>query len=259
LQKRLVQIGNLPASVLKDKDSYPLPAETVRAAVEGLKSGYNTGIAVILANPEEALPLLRTAYAAASDEGKVTYAHVLGMMGDATGLEMLVAAVNAQPDWDQGWPFKAMGQFGRDMSRLDSVILAMGRARDRRATPAIIAKVKLLDATQAFSHHRAVALALESLRDPAAAGPLAELLTKPGMTGHAVTSIAAAQQPAVVKSEPSVRRDSLREIILARALYRCGDKDGLGKKILTEYASDLRGHYARHAAAVLRSDLKSEL
>jgi hypothetical protein len=34
-------------------------------------------------------------------------------------------------------------------------------------------------------------------------------------------------------------------------LYRCGDHEGLGEKILKEYASDLRGHYARHAAAVL--------
>jgi len=33
---------------------------------------------------------------------------------------------------------------------------------------------------------------------------------------------------------------------------RCGDKDGLGKAILTRYAKDLRGHLARHAAAVLR-------
>jgi len=44
----------------------------------------------------------------------------------------------------------------------------------------------------------------------------------------------------------------LRELYLARALYRCGDYEGLGKKILKEYARDLRGHYARHAQTILK-------
>ena len=39
--------------------------------------------------------------------------------------------------------------------------------------------------------------------------------------------------------------------MLARALYRCGDQEGLGEKILRQYAQDLRGHLARHAQAVL--------
>jgi hypothetical protein len=39
--------------------------------------------------------------------------------------------------------------------------------------------------------------------------------------------------------------------MLARALYRCGDDQGLGRKILQQYAQDLRGHYARHALAIL--------
>jgi hypothetical protein len=47
------------------------------------------------------------------------------------------------------------------------------------------------------------------------------------------------------------RRVSLRELLLARALYRCGDYQGLGEKVLKEYTSDLRGHLARHATAVL--------
>ena len=44
---------------------------------------------------------------------------------------------------------------------------------------------------------------------------------------------------------------SIRELILARAVYRCGDYEGIGEKTLKEYARDLRGHYARHAQAVL--------
>lgn len=47
------------------------------------------------------------------------------------------------------------------------------------------------------------------------------------------------------------RTGSLREIVLARALYRCGDHEGLGAEILREYRQDIRGLFARHAAAVL--------
>jgi hypothetical protein len=47
------------------------------------------------------------------------------------------------------------------------------------------------------------------------------------------------------------RRDSMCELFLARALYRCGDYEGLGEQILRAYTKDLRGHLARHAKAVL--------
>ena len=48
------------------------------------------------------------------------------------------------------------------------------------------------------------------------------------------------------------------ELILARALYRCGDYEGLGEKILNEYINDYRGHYSRHAFAVLNKGKKTE-
>jgi hypothetical protein len=47
------------------------------------------------------------------------------------------------------------------------------------------------------------------------------------------------------------RTGPLREIVLARALYRCGDHEQLGERILKEYSRDIRGLFARHAAAVL--------
>jgi hypothetical protein len=49
----------------------------------------------------------------------------------------------------------------------------------------------------------------------------------------------------------TTRRESIRELSLARALYRCGDYEGLGEKILSAYDKDLRAHFARHATAVL--------
>lgn len=40
-------------------------------------------------------------------------------------------------------------------------------------------------------------------------------------------------------------------LLLARALYRCGDHEGIGERILNEYTSDVRGLFVRHAEAVL--------
>jgi hypothetical protein len=265
LQKHLVETGCLPPGVLTDDDSFPIPAEKIAAAVESVRNLKNKNrhkdVATILVNPDQSLPLLRKAYAAAvSDQDKLTYAHILGLMGDAAGVKTLAAAVETSPTFDRGWNYRAQGQFGANMSPLDSLILALGRTRDRRATPVIVAKLKLLDPTQDFSHHRAAALALEALGDPAVAGQLAEALSRPGMSGHAITSVAQAKRleedsPGGLNSLDT-RRNSLREIMLARALFRCGDKDGIAKRILMEYEKDLRGHFARHAHAVLSEAAK---
>jgi len=252
LQRHLVEKGNLPKEVLTHEDSYPLSQERVAAAVKTLPKDYR-GITVVLAQPREALPMLRKAYAAAGEtRAKLAYAHVLGMLGDPTGVEALVAAVKAAP-WDKGWAFKGMGQFGWTLSRLDSLILALGKTRDKRGLEPILDKVRQLTIKHRLSHHRNVAVALETIGDPAAAGPLADLLKQPGMTGHAFIEIRDTERRTPAnRVDVTTRERSLVELTLARALYRCGDRDGLGEKILKMYARDLRGHYARHASAVLR-------
>ncbi len=247
LQKQLAALGIVPETTPQETDSYPIPESRVAEAVASLKE-----IPVILAAPETASPLLRKAFRAAVDEkDKLAYAHILAVLGDASGLDVLTAAVQAQ-SWDQGWNYRGMGQFGNSLSHLDTLIVALGRTRDRRALPVILSKIDKLDASSEFSHHRAVALALEMLGDPAAAAPLAALLARPGMRGHVITDPAtAARQTGADPNETQVRARAIRELSLARALYRCGDKDGIGKKILQEYTKDLRGHLARHAQAVL--------
>ena len=146
-----------------------------------------------------------------------------------------------------------MGQYGASLSPLDSLIIALGRTGDKRGLGAILEKVEQLNAESEFSHHRAVAMALERLRGPAAARALAELLRKTGMRGHAFTDIGDARRRTPRGPEDTLTRNrSLRELILARALYRCGDYKGLGEEILKQYERDLRGHYARHAHAVLK-------
>ncbi len=255
LQKHLVEIGNLPESVLADEDSYPMPAEKLAAAVKSFAAEEGKGAAVILAHPQEALPLIKEAYQAARDEAKLAYARLLGMMGDAAGLETLLAELERTPAWDAGWNYRAMGQFGHAMSPMDSLVVAIGRTRKPQAVPALLTKLKLITAESDFSHHRAMALALELIGEQSAAKPLAEHLAKPEMMGYVHASLARARElddPKSGTQAVETRRTSLRELMVARALYRCGDHEGLGEKILRQYVQDLRGHLARHAQAVLK-------
>jgi len=251
LQQHLVEIGNLPETVLEDKDSYPLPDEKIAQAVESLKEDH--GASVITTHPDRAMPMLEAAYAKAEGEDKLTYAKALAVLGNDVGLDTLIDEVRKTAEWDQGWNYRGMGQFGSALSPLDNLIVALGRTGNPKTIPVIVEKLNKLDATQAFSHHRAVALALELIGDKSAAEPLAGLLSKPDMTGHVHTTVEIATEkgvPGGTNSEQT-RRESLREMMLARALYRCGDRDGLGERILRDYIQDLRGHLSRHAKAVL--------
>ena len=252
LQKHLVEKDNLPERILTDEDSFPLPREKIAEAVERVVNNFE-GLDIILAQQKEAMPLLRDAYKnTQAEKDKLAYAHILGMLGDSIGAGTLAEAVRSR-DWDKGWNYTGMGQFGMSMSELDSLIVALGRTRDGRALDVILEKVEQLDVESEFSHCRAVAMALESLAEPAAAKPLAVLLVKPGIRGHAFTDIDRAGRGIPASATDTItRNNSLRELVLARALYRCGDYEGLGEKILKEYAGDLRAHYARHAGAVLQ-------
>lgn len=218
--------------------------DAIETAVATVVSNYR-GFATLLSEEERALPLLRTALKKAkAPEHKLIYANIIGMLGDSSGAGVLADAILSQ-EWDEGWNFRGMGQFGGSISRLDSHIIALGKSGDAKtALPVILAKVKQLDADKEFSHHRAVSIAFESLRDPGAAEGLAEVLKKEHMSGHWITEISESDRQ-------DERTEPLREIILVRALYRCGDSEGLGEKILKEYAKDLRALFGQHAHAIL--------
>ena len=145
-----------------------------------------------------------------------------------------------------------MGQYGMSMSPLDSQIIALGRTRRETALEPILVKVRQLGPERELSHHRAVAMALETLGDrpPRSRWPSC-CKSRPWPATPAPTSTRRSPISRPAPSDTSTRECSLRELILARALYRCGDCDGIGEKILKQYAQDLRGHYARHAMAVL--------
>ena len=190
----------------------------------------------------------------------MVYAHALAVLGNDTGVDLLMEEVRGYPTWDEGWNYRGMGQFGSALSPLDRLIVALGRAGNPKAIDAIVEKAELLTADTEFSHHRAVGLALELIRNRKAAEPLAALLTKPSMTGYVIYTVEDAreadQRSPGGTNAVQTRRESLREIALARALYKCGDYGNMGRQILTEYTKDLRGHFARHAKAVLEQGNK---
>lgn len=257
LQRQLVEVGNLPAEVLDDSDSFPVAHERLESAVQRQPWSLED-LALVVAHRDAALPLLRAGLAAAdSDADRLGWARVLAMLGDGAGVETLLAALD-RAAWDKGQDIVTSGESGANYSSLDMLILALGRAGDRHAVAPICAKAKQLDPQSGLSHFRAVAVALETLADPSAAATLAVLLQQPGMTGHAITTLADARRKRGEEEQRQGRtvrliNPALRELILARALYRCGDQRGLGERILRQYEQDLQGPLARHARAVLES------
>ena len=254
LQQHLVEIGNLPDSVLTDVDSFPLPQDQIDNAVRQLTDDRQPrtercrALAVVLSHPGQSTQSLKRSFGATNGEAKLTYAKILGVLGERGGVSELIDALGSVDAWDAKILQGGMAEYAHLPTPIDALILALGGTRDRRATPAILRKLETLDADVTLSHHRAVALALESLADPTAAEPLARLLGKPGMSGHVMSKL----EPLYDRERDKRRRTGpLREIVLARALYRCGDHDGLGERILREYTNDIRGLFARHATAVL--------
>ncbi|MDR1962318.1 MAG: FAD-dependent oxidoreductase [Planctomycetaceae bacterium] len=255
VQKHLVEIGNLPESVLTDQDNYDDSVSALPEDIKTLPDGFK-GSANLLWHPKESIPLLQKAYQeSASPENKLAYAMVLAGMYDPTGADALLGAVKSAENWDKGWNFRGMGQFGWASSPLDRYIMMLGRTKDPRGAVIVAELLKKLKAEDDFSHHRACYLALEWIGDKSVAPVIAEHLKKPGVAGYVHRDLDTARKwdkadPRGGVAEKS-RRDSLIEIGFARALYRLGDVDGLGKKILEDYSQDLRGYFSRHANEVL--------
>jgi len=189
---------------------------------------------------------------AQNEDYKLIYGRILGILGVEDGWKELIKAIDGFEDWDEGWNFTGMGQFGRSISYLDSLIIALGRTRKKEALPTLFRLMEKLTPESHFSHFRATALSLESINDQSATEPLYQLLTLPGVRGHSMPDIQTAKSlEPKFKNDVETRNNSLRELILARALYKCGDYNEEAFQILTEYSKDLRGHYYRHASGIL--------
>ncbi len=253
LQRHLVQVGILDEHILIDGESGgPDDREVAWAAEHGLD--LHLGLSIVFDRAEQAKPALRALLADPQRQQRA--ALVLGLTGDASAAPVLIAAVQAAT-WDDGWNYRGMGQFGMSASPVDALVISLGSCGGAEAVPAIIAKIRQLGSEPCFSHCRAVAEAVRLMRArgvdvrPAGAA-LAALLVQAGMSGHAEANVVDSQRVQTSDSEETIARNrSLREIVLAAGLLRCSDQGGLAIRILRAYAEDVRGHYRRHALAVL--------
>lgn len=257
IQKRLTELGVLGPAVTSHVDSFPLPQDAIDAAVDAGPRDFKTA-AILFAHFHEARPGL-IAKLASSDAGLAEDAAlVLGLMGDGAGLDLLINQLDREP-WDDGWDYRGMGQFGMSSSRLDAVVLAIGRIGDPRGAAAIERKIRQLAGKPTFSHCRCCAIAAACLKDASLARAIRDLLAVPGITGHVHAQTARVVAEANNDScETEARNNALRELYLARGLYLCGDIDGIGASILQSYVNDLRGQFARHARAVLSTPLDQQ-
>jgi len=263
LQQHLVSIGCLEPAVLAHNDSYPIAeaqiVEAVNDFVAGARgAGAGHPVAKFLTQPDLAVTLLKSHYAAAGDhDRRLRCALALAFLSDAIGLDALIAQVEAIDGFDAGFEHIHWAGATSRWSQLDIVILALGSTGDPRALEPLLNKLnRLIEKDESFSHIHAVCRALESLGNEAAAPPLAKLLARTirgvPVSGHAIKTIDDGRKFA--DQGPREGRETglaLRELAIARALYGCGDYQDLGRDTLTDYCQDLRGYFAHHARAVL--------
>lgn len=256
-QQRLVAEGIISSETALHQDSFPLPASAVEEALRSDLSDVKH-VAILFANSERSREgLLRLLRDTDDADRQDKAALILGLVGCSEPAGYLKARLS-DATWDEGWNYRGMGQFGSSMSRLDAMIIAFGRTGDPQAGGVLAKLAERLGKDAEFSHCRAIALAAANLRDPGLALALERLLNLPGFCGHAFRTVG--EMLADSDGDPTSttsRNLSLREIYVARGLFLSGDPHGRGRAILETYSGDLRGHFARHALAVLEGGMSS--
>ena len=261
LQKHLAEVGIIPEECMAMKDNFPLSVEELAESAKNLKNGYKD-YAKLLTDPVRARELVAAEYEKAAKDSsadtRVIYAHVLGLLGDPRGAADIAGKIKSM-EWDKGWNYRGMGQFGRSVSWVDSYLIALGKSKAKEGLSAAIEKAGKLDASSCYSHFRAIALCLEGIGDKSAIPALRRLLELPGVGGKAHTKEDLVAEVRGFNRYSSgnhghgdkERSDVLRELCIARALYNLGDSDGIAKRTLEAYANDPRRAYANHAKLVL--------
>jgi len=273
LQSALVENGCLEKRVLTDRDSFPMSEDALRKAVQTLhsltidvhqKREYDDtlpALAVVMGNPEQSIPLLKAAYRKADKpETKINFARILAVLGDATGKETLLKAVNDAKDWGKGWDFSSQREHANSFGEVDRLVIALGFLRTPEVHPPLIRKLEGLTAGSPLSHYKAICLALRLNKDKSLVQPLARLLSKEGVRGHVQTldyyaAIGAGEQQQdrhhVNAQGGDLLNGKFKEVLVAALLFECGDHSGQAREILEAYATDVNGHFAAYAHHVL--------
>jgi len=256
IQRHLVGIGSLPERVLTDKNTEEFTDIQLQQAADAVVDSYKK-LEVLLTNHKKTNEIISERFVHANNpHDKLTYASILAILKNDIGWKVIHDEIEKYNDWDKGWHFSAHG-YEKRLSDLDSHIISLGCAKVEAGVSPIIEKAKVLKPGDYFSHFRAIAVAFETIKSNKANEVLATLLEMENMQGYDVHDYKDAlakmdtKKFKHIRTNDDLRNRELKEILLARALYRCGDKNGLGEKLLTNYAKGLNGVYAAHAWAVL--------
>lgn len=250
---------NLPESVLLAPPGGPDGlAHALPSALAGPLSTHGEA-ALALAHPDASRKALsKSVHDRRADAGtRLRRALLLAVMNDPAGEPELLASLAGAKRWDEGWNYRGMGQFCRSESPLDDVITCLGRIGSKKAAPDVLRLGAKMGADTELSHIRAFSSYAEALAaDPALRAKFVRLLSARLSSGPLHVWPAVSDELAATDGDwcsTSSRNDSLKELFLARALYRCGDDAvGTGEKALRAYAADVRGQFAAAAWACLK-------
>jgi hypothetical protein len=244
LQRRLVSAGCLPPDVLSHHDAAPLSDERINAAVKKLREDDYSDLKCVMAEPERSVSALRKALGKhGNTAGKLRCAHALGMLGDPSGVKILIDEVEKHRSFDGD----IIGHWFPNITWLDSYILGLGHSGDQRAVTPLLEKLDSLlslKGVQWSNHLESVIAALETLASRRAAEPVCKLLRKELENGGALT----------LTGEESLEKRStlgMHALLLAECLFKCGDQRGFARKVLESFSKDIRGYFAIRAREIL--------
>jgi len=273
LQRELVRKNCLEQRVLTDADSFPLSKNTIEEAVKTLESltidvhqkpehdDTHEALAVVISHPQESIPSLKEAYAQTSKPtAKLNYARILAILGDQTGRETLINAVNKAPDWGKGWDYSNQRKYANTFGPVDRIVIALGFLNSADVHAPLLEKLDQLTLKSPLSHYKAVCLALRMNKDKSLAEPLARFIKEKKLKGHTQPlSYYNTQEKeknvyvrqGVNKEGGSMVNNKFKELLVAALLFECGDYQDQGRDILEVYTKDVNGHFAEYAHRVL--------
>lgn len=232
LQKQLIGCGILPPEILNEEDSFGGFGE----------NDSHLELASAFLSPAQGIEKARRDFERAPSPET---AALLAFLGDGSGAGVLAEAI-AAAEWDEGWDYHGMGQFGRSASPLDVLIMAYARTGGDGGV--VLDKLARLAPVSEFSHFRAVSLYLIAHPCPEAAEPLERLLRTEGFSGHAIRNlrdVLRGVRGSVI--DTTVRNAQLKELYAAKALQSCDPASPLAGEILEQYRNSMQACYALFA------------
>ncbi len=232
LQRHLVECEILPPEILSGDDS----------SNHFDANNSHLELAQIFMEPEKSVEkVLQDFHASPTAET----AALLAFLGNNAGGKVLAEAI-ASRNWDRGWEYRGMGQFGFSASPLD--VLIMAAARIGGADAEVLGKLRILAPAAEFSHFRAVCLYLMAHPLPEAAAELERFLKLPGFTGHALQTLRDVLKGTRGSStDTTVRNAQLKELYVAKALKACCPISSEATEILKQYRNSMQSCYAPFA------------